>query len=612
MMKKPHSTTSGQALVIFAVTLLVLLFFIGLAVDAGSLYITYGSLKRATDAAALAAVNEFKRDPDLVSMEGAASEVFNLMGIDYSNLEVLLCDMDRDNIRDTGLPPMFELRCPITPAENARKLVWVEAEQDAPLYFLSMMGFNNLTLRTNSITEAAPLDVVIVLDTSESMASETCVAPASGSDHETYCGSDPTKIYSPFSEFDPSVCNAANRCYPMRDAKDAAKALIDSLAPGYDQVAVVTYDRTDNLIFGLNTDLVAAKIAIDNLVVVHDDPPVVFNIWSDWYSHPGSYNPVNSEDLDGDGEDTDDFVDMYGVDCPFHPTNPALDPPYLLNRWWSTADGAPDPFGWGGVPCDRDDRFDSMDWNGDGIWTEADHTHAVDHWPTTDPDFRFSGNSTCIGCGVRQGANQLRGGGRFGSVWVMVFLTDGAANLSDLPNPLDLNNPIPVEFVNGFCGGPLDEPFWTSSCFDNKFNDYIVDHPTLPPRYCFDDDTSECPPDSTPTTLSPFYSVLDYAMDMVDEAALTSSTNVNEPLGNEMAIYAIRLGSMTIGSAEYFMRYMAAVGDDGDRTTDPCYVSGVPVAANTSCGQYYNAPSGLYLAPIFEDIASRIYIKITQ
>ena len=131
MMRKQHSTTSGQALVIFAVTLLVLLFFIGLAVDAGSLYITYGSLKRATDAAALAAVNEFKRDPDLVSMEGAASEVFNLMGIDYSNLEVLLCDMDRDNVRDTGLPPMFELRCPITPAENARKLVWVEAEQEA-------------------------------------------------------------------------------------------------------------------------------------------------------------------------------------------------------------------------------------------------------------------------------------------------------------------------------------------------------------------------------------------------------------------------------------------------------------------------------------------------
>jgi hypothetical protein len=593
MMRKQHLKTSGQALVIFAVALMVLLFFIGLAVDAGSLYITYGSLKRATDAAALAAVNEFKRDPDLVSMEGAASEVFNLMGIDYSNLEVLLCDMDRDNVRDTGLPPLFELRCPNTPIEQARKLVWVEAEQEAPLYFLSMMGFNHLILRTNSITEAAPLDVVIVLDTSESMASETCVAPSTPG-HVAYCDS-ADKVYSPFSEFDPSVCNLANRCYPMRDAKDAAKALIDTLAPGYDQVAVVTYDRRDHLIFGLNTDLVAAKIAIDNLVVVHDDPPVVFNIWSDWYSHPGSYNPVNSEDLDGDGEDLDNFVAMYGVNCPFHPTNPALDPPYLLNRWWSTADGAPDPFGWGGVPCDRDDRFDSMDWNGDGIWTQADHDIAVADWPTTDPNFRFSGNSTCIGCGIRQGANQLKGGGRFGSVWVMVFLTDGAANLSDTPIT---NTTIPAGFKSGFCGGPMGQPFWTSSCFDNDFT----------PRYCFDTNASTCPPGTIHTTLSPFYSVLDYAMDMVDDAALTSSGNPNERLGNEMAIYAIRLGSMTVGSAEAFMRYVAAVGDDGDRRTDPC----ATVAANTSCGQYYSAPSGNRLLPIFEDIASRIYIKITQ
>jgi Flp pilus assembly protein TadG len=43
----------GQIMVVFAVALLALLFFIGLAVDAGAMYITYGQLKRAVDAAAV-------------------------------------------------------------------------------------------------------------------------------------------------------------------------------------------------------------------------------------------------------------------------------------------------------------------------------------------------------------------------------------------------------------------------------------------------------------------------------------------------------------------------------------------------------------------------------
>lgn len=570
-------TSKGQVLVIFAIALLTLLFFTGLALDAGSVYVTYGSLKRAVDSASLAAVNEFKRDPDLTSMTAAAEEVFNLMNIDHSSIEVLVCDADKDGVRDTGLPPIFHGRCPNSPIEAPRKLVWVQAEQEAPLYFLSLMGFNNLTLRTNSISEAAPLDVVIVLDTSESMASDT-------------------GDYSAFAPYNPAGCNTSNTCQPMLDAKEAAKALIDTLADGYDQVSVVTYDRVARVEYVLGTDLLSAKNAID-LIQVHDDPPVVFNVWSKWWANPGVYNPINSEDLDGDGLDADNFVAMYGVDCPFHPTNPALDPAHLLDRWWDVADGAPDPYGWGGVPCDRDDRFDSMDWdwNGyDGIWTEEDH-NAASSWTGGDPNFQFTGLSTCIGCGVRVGANQLRNGGRFGSVWVMVFLSDGAANLSDTHAT---NNDIPVGFVNGFCGGSPGQPFWTTSCFDNNFT----------PRFCVDTNSNTCPPGTTHTTTSPPYSVLDYAMDMVDEAALTRSGNALEPRGNEMAIYSIRLGSMTIGSAEPFLRYMAAVGDDGDRTTDPC----AAVAANTSCGQYYNAPTSDRLLPIFEDIASRIYTRLTQ
>jgi len=50
------------------------------------------------------------------------------------------------------------------------------------------------------------------------------------------------------------------------------------------------------------------------------------------------------------------------------------------------------------------------------------------------------------------------------------------------------------------------------------------------------------------------------------------------------------------------------VGDDGDRTTDPCATA----PAFRSCGQYYYTNNPEDLVPIFEDIATRIYTRITQ
>ncbi len=573
-----HKGQKGQVVVIFAIVVTVLLLFIGLALDAGGVYVAYGQLKRTVDSASLAAANEFKRSRNVADMTTAAGEVLSLMGVDYTTLQVLVCDEDMDGVRDAGLPPEFELICPDTASgDSPQKLVYVRASTDAPLNFLSLLGFGTLTLSTYTVSEAAPLDVVIVLDTSESMASDT---PG----------------YSPHAPYDPTGCNTAaddaQKCQPMLDTKNAAKALIDTLTSGYDMVSVVTFDRTDHVIFSLGLDMDAAKAAIDS-IQVHDDPPVVFNIWSDWYNHPGVYNPLNTEDLDGDGLDADPALPYT---CPFT-ADPATDPPYLQDRWWSVAEGGPDPYGWGGVPCDRDDRYDSMDWNGDGIWTQEDHDLAVaSKWANSSLDYKFSGLSTCSGCGIRQGVNQLRGNGRFNSVWVMVFLSDGGVNLSDLH---ESSNVIPVDMVNGACGGtPGGNPFWDSLCFDNN--------PT--PRYCIDDDASTCPPGSIHTTTSPPYSVLDYALDMADEASLQRSSNTLEPLGNDLAIYTIRLGSMSSGSPEHLLRYLAAVGDDGDRNTDAC----ASTPANRSCGQYYFAPSSSHLMPIFEDIASRIYIKISQ
>jgi hypothetical protein len=64
----------------------------------------------------------------------------------------------------------------------------------------------------------------------------------------------------------------------------------------------------------------------------------------------------------------------------------------------------------------------------------------------------------------------------------------------------------------------------------------------------------------------------------------------------------------SVSYGETILRYMAAVGDDGDRVTNPCD----GVLAKKNCGQYYFAAKGSDLQEIFDKIASRIYTKITR
>ncbi len=58
--------------------------------------------------------------------------------------------------------------------------------------------------------------------------------------------------------------------------------------------------------------------------------------------------------------------------------------------------------------------------------------------------------------------------------------------------------------------------------------------------------------------------------------------------------------------AEKLLRYIAAIGDDGDPSTDPC----ASTSPGNSCGNYYYSPTGTGLIQVFEAIASRIFTRI--
>ena len=106
-MAKRRAENKGQVIAVFAVSLLALLFFVGLALDAGSVYVTYGSLKRTVDSASIAAANEFKREANVSMMTEAAEEIFNLLNVDQVTVLVRLCDEDQDRNRDTDLQTTY-------------------------------------------------------------------------------------------------------------------------------------------------------------------------------------------------------------------------------------------------------------------------------------------------------------------------------------------------------------------------------------------------------------------------------------------------------------------------------------------------------------------------
>lgn len=643
--------SKGQILVIFGISLLALLFFVGLALDAGSLYVTYGHLKRAVDSAAIAAANEFKRGADSSAMASTASEVMALMNTDMSslNLQLYVCDEKvnsyygtpnyanpalnhPDGLRDPHLStvePLFFARCPdTTTGETPKKLVWLSASQRAPLYFLTLMGFSNVTLSTNTISEAAPLDLVIVLDVSESMGNDS---------NGAYSFTEPNDGSVGCNIVDPDGDGIIGECEPLEAAKDAAIALVDTLYDAIDQVSIVTYSNVAvahpilnkaGLTVMMSDDMDEVRDAIRD-IRLNDDAQIsrLFYDWLDNGTGEQKLNFANPEDRDNDGSDVDNDMALYGADCPW-PLNPADDATSILgDRWWGVsetpappaglfASGAPFE-GWTGIPCDRDAFYDAYDWNGDGVWTQDEDQTSRDYLAANDPDgggpfeATLAPLSTCIGCGIRTGANVLKQAGRYGSVWVMVFLTDGQANLSDTPltNP-DIVNPS--AYPNGFCnsvlGGPADG-FWDLAvrCKDNDWS----------PRYCIDVNAAECPvapAGADWSMVAPLgsydmrYSVLDYARDMIDEAALREPNNPNEPVGDDIAVYTIGLGNIGDVSTK-LLRYMALIGIEGRRdTVDPC----VGRPNETWCGQYYFASGGADLTPIFEDIASRIFTRISQ
>ncbi len=220
--KRSTKRQRGQILIIVAFAIVGLVAFVGLVVDTGLVFIGYGTLRRSVDAATLAAAAQYRKNPDPLGLSKAAKEFLTLNNVPSATAEVFVCNESYPAYHDPTL-------C-TTPAR--RRLVRVNATSQVRLAFLPVIGIRSVALQATATAEAASLDIVLALDTSESMTWD-----------------------NPRTDLmrDPSQCNAqrdpldgSTSCKPFFPIQEAARSFVTSLITNdnqYDRVAVIPFSR---------------------------------------------------------------------------------------------------------------------------------------------------------------------------------------------------------------------------------------------------------------------------------------------------------------------------------------------------------------------------------
>jgi hypothetical protein len=505
----PSKHEAGQAIIIIALGFVVLLAFTGLVVDVARVFVQRGELRRAVDAAGLAATGQFRTGATGAQITQAAINLIRSHGISDPSVIVETCNLAGTTFNSALCPP---------PDQPARKLVHVSAKADVSMLFLQLVGIPTVGVAADSTAEAAAVDAVLVLDTSESQAYDAPSAYAYNGNATKGCG--PADVGQDNINACIKACNDSltHPCYPLEKVKEAAKAFVDKMYSGYDRIAVVTYARNSDSPMPLGISLDDARQAITDMRANDSFP-------GETPGTPCSYLSIPGE------------------------------------RWIC---GSSNP---GGALLRASQEFSR---------------------PPLRPD----------------------------ALWVVIFLSSGGLNATDRPlSPI--GDPLTDQF--GFCPpkDPLD----------------LLTRDNPPP--CRDQQWSVHHPAPMITMTSPLYDAEDYAFDwatylgekpgehgggglgvLVYTIALgqkavctTGATYSPGPpvvCGNWNPAY-VDLGSNLPNTGELFLRYLAAVGDDGNAATDPCagFQSGV------QCGNYYFAPSGNELLGIFLQIAGRIFTRLS-
>jgi Flp pilus assembly protein TadG len=530
-----YRSEQGQSIVLIALVFVGLLAFIGLTVDMGILFVSYGNLRRAVDSAALAAATQMRENYTTDELTFSAKQFLILNNVDKATAIVQTC---------LEVPGDLQL------CGSRRKLVRVTASAPVEFSFLPVIGFYSTTITANAIGEAASMDVVLVVDISESMAN-----------------TDPSGVHPEY--LDPHNCNVAGTCHPFNEVKAAAANTF-----------------TDWVLNKPTTD------EEDRIAVV-----VFSNGWQSTYSPDGTIPLQGTGLIRPDGTSTgspwmNDNSTAKGLinNLKVYENSNGLGfTPWMCPDPWETAD----------VLGSCSQYSNPLDPNSIFITQRCPFAEP-------NPNANMKDNSSCqttnIGGGLRLAAATL-GSARKESLWLVILLTDGAANTTEVshtinPNIVNLSGNIfkqagVYQFPLGFCPPGTEQ----NGCRDNNVG---TRHGSADAAYDADD----------------------YARDMADLVACDSTTPAVgcSQAGQGAVMFGIGLGGTVVGNpkdsggasfGDSLLRYIGAVGDDKKPGTDDC-ASVTKDAAGYSCGNYYFTPNGLGLDQIFNQIAGRIYTRLTR
>lgn len=166
-----RNSQTGQSIVILALGMVGLLAIVGIAVDISILFVRFNTLRRAVDSASIAAAGQMRQDRTMGEVGLAARQFIEFHNLNPRDVRVETCHTAQGIDIDPNTPgdQIDETLC----TADQRKLVRVTAEIESPTVFLRLLGFDSITLTASATSETAVLDVVLIMDVSESMLNET-------------------------------------------------------------------------------------------------------------------------------------------------------------------------------------------------------------------------------------------------------------------------------------------------------------------------------------------------------------------------------------------------------------------------------------------------------
>ncbi len=666
----------GQSILLMAFAFMALIAFVGLVTDVALLFVRYAALRRAVDAAAIAAAGQIREGTNYGVVSVAAEQYLRLHNIDPQTILVETCETDIYSWRQgtgawegdphpEGTYPVVSDSMPETELcdwADPHKLVRVSAQIESPTTFLSLIGIGSITLEATSVSETAVLDVALVIDISESMSKETLPSDFTaiglsygGGGSKTIrsdCYTTPEEIAS-----DPNI-NPYDRERWGGCCND----------PGVGLVSDGTIIRTGG---GL----------LPNGYIWHDE-----NGNGKWDGNTED-GIANSNHQSSSLTDTNGFNFTTLICRPFKDVKDAArlfvkrldfvrgDRVVLVTFDRTGIAYSPKVGATTLRPMMRSEQtaIDTLDTkigvqvnqNTKNIWNfcQVQNT-AVYNWvqwlsgalpdQPTDRPYAYETMSACgntnIGGGILAASNALTDPVdiRREAVWVMIVLSDGAANVTNRT----VNATVPGDYGYygycpwwTFCFLDPTSPFHYGECTENNPSQVELAKPICNDNdpntrhFCIDWTTDEPEVGNPECSSLGHYDADDYARDMADFAGLIEVVPGGKQ-GNFIAMFSIAFGDETITepTAAPLLRYIADAGDNGfidnnlqtdlreDRNSVPTYPIGGPYPAyygepdvcegnlhpTQQCGQYYYAAGLEELNSVFEEIASRLFTRLSR